>query len=65
MRHRLIMAALIAAAVGSTPRLATATQCNIDTVIDGCDSAFPLTSLFAEPLRGWCYLFGLANCAAS
>ena len=65
MRHRLMMATLVVAAVGAAPRLATASTCSIDTVIEGCDKAFPLTSLFAEPLRGWCYLFGLANCAAS
>lgn len=65
MRHRLMMAILVVAAVGAAPRLAVASTCNIDTVIEGCDKAFPLTSLFSEPLRGWCYLFGLANCAAS
>lgn len=65
MRHGLMMAALVAAAVGAAPRLATASECNVDAVIEGCDKAFPLTSLFAEPLRGWCYIFGVANCAAS
>ena len=65
MRHRLMMAALVAAAIGAAPRMATASECNVDTVMEGCDKAFPLTSLFAEPFRGWCYLFGLANCAAS
>jgi hypothetical protein len=60
-----MMAALVAAAIGAAPRMATASECNVDTVIDGCDKAIPLTSLLAEPLRGWCYLFGLANCAAS
>jgi hypothetical protein len=65
MRHRLMLAALVMAAVGGAPRLATAAQCNADTVIEGCDKAFPSTTIFAEPLRGWCYLLGLANCALS
>jgi len=64
MRHRLMMAALVAAAIGAAPRMATASECNVDTVIDG-DKAFAPTSLFGEPFRGWCYLFGLANCALS
>jgi hypothetical protein len=65
MRHRLTLVALVIAAVGGAPRLATAAQCTADTVIDGCDRAFPRTTIFAEPLRGWCYLLGLANCALS
>lgn len=65
MRHTLMLAVLLIAAVGGAPRLATAEECNADTVIEGCDKAFPSKSLFAEPLRGWCYLLGLANCAVS
>ena len=65
MKHKLMMGALVAATVGAAPRMATASVCNVDTVIEGCDKAFPLTSIFAEPFRGWCYLLGVANCAAS
>lgn len=37
-------------------------QC-ADQVILGCDTAFPPTSFFGTPFRGWCYLTGLATCA--
>ena len=64
MRHSLMLTALVIAAVGGAPRLAAAGDC-ADNVIEGCDKAFAPTSLFGEPFRGWCYLFGLANCALS
>ena len=65
MRHKLMIAVLVATAVSASPRVAAADQCNVDAVIENCDRAIPMTSLLAEPLRGWCYLFGLGNCAAS
>ena len=64
MRHKLLVAAIVGAAVFGAPRLVVAEECNVDTVVEHCNKAFPQTFL-SEPLRGWCYILGLANCAAS
>ena len=61
MKHGMIHLALAATALTAAATPASA-QC-ADQVILGCDTAFPPTSFFGTPFRGWCYLTGLATCA--
>lgn len=62
MRHTVLHYTLAAAVLFAAATPAHA-QC-ADQVILGCDTAFPPTSFFGTPFRGWCYLTGLATCAA-
>lgn len=63
MRHTLLITALVAMAAGALPTSARA-DC-LDDVIAECDTAIPRSSLLGTPFRGWCYLSGWADCAAS
>lgn len=63
MKHTVLIAALVAMTAGALPASARA-DC-LDDVIAECDTAIPVSSLLGTPFRGWCYLSGLADCAAS
>jgi hypothetical protein len=64
MKQKLTIVALAATIIAAQPDVARA-ACTADQVIAGCDKAFPRESIFGSPLRGWCYLLGIGNCALS
>lgn len=63
MKHTLLLAATLAVASAAMPTPVRA-ACNISKVIDQCDALFPPDVGWVTPMRGWCYLAGIAACGA-